>query len=101
MQMDFHFTEYDIDDHSVKDFYIYGICIGKYRNDILANWALEACVLVPEDRIKGLFYRHFGFKLENKEDVIKAIEVVKNKHNQTIMEWMEPIMLYEAEHGMS
>ncbi len=101
MEANFYFTEYDIDDTSMKDFFIHGVFVGQYRNDILANWALGACILVPEHRVKGLFYRHFGFKLNTSKDVERAIKVIKEKHNQTIMQWMEPIMLYETEHGMS
>ncbi len=92
---------YDVEDTSIKDFYICGVCVGQYRNDILANWALGGPVLDTEDRAKRLIYRVFRVDIDGEDDVYEAIKCCKEKYNQTIMEWLTTFMLDEAEHGLS
>ncbi len=92
---------YDIEDTSIKDFYVRGVCVGQCRNDVLANWALDAAVLDTEDRVRRLMYRIFDIEIKTEEDVHEAIEYCKQQYNQTVMERIIPIMLHETEHGMS
>ncbi len=92
---------YDTKDTSMKDFYIYGVCVGQYRNDILAKWALRGPVLDTEDRARRLIYRVFRVDIKSEDDVYEAIRCCKEKYNQTITEWLTTFMLDEAEHGIS